>query len=647
MSWGLTEKQSKEIIDFIGNNGYCGIIAPTGSGKSTLMIEKLYKTGDVDKIFITEPTVPAAESLHRQMSGRLGKNVVGFAAEGNIRYDNSHSIVYCTSGHLRRKMLSYFEKGIVPSGNIDFCSVLVLDEAHSGSIDIDIIVELWIHAFNAGVTVPRLVLASATLSKENTVLEDLPILEIKTKSLPIKIEYNDKNYAPDSKVIYSDLALKIAQKNLQIPVPEMDTSKWLVFCPGSGEVDTTCTILRNLNLKKVLIFPAYSKLTSDELTRIFDPIPPGYRSIIVATNIAEASITIDGLDGVYDSMVEKVSETSASGGFRLVVKNVSKSSSNQRKGRTGRTREGFCYRMCTQDLFNNLPEQREPEIKRVPLTNVIVELLNVGLDPVEIFKYRVSEKRMNDSIQILKTLKMVDNQNLVTESGNFATVLPLGVRNSAIIFKWIKENKELPVYPAVVLASILDVYGPAFYYYPRKEESMTSKEYEIFRHEYYEDKFSGFQGMNDLESLLKMWNFIVSDVKSLKPGYDTLLDISKNYSLNNKKVQELFKIVRKCCIDIARLFDSEIVLGPFNERKLFNLINPIIKDTYYDFIFTHTKDGLYINPKTKEYYKLDHRQAVNITNKENPSKIIALRTAEISGAGKKSSNMISLFVQTY
>jgi HrpA-like RNA helicase len=111
MSWGIDEKQIQDIFNFIGENAYCGIVAPTGSGKSTSLIKKLYDDGDEPRIFVSEPTVPAARGLASEMKGRLGNNIVGFAAEGVIQYSNSTKVIYCTAGHLRRKMLNYFING--------------------------------------------------------------------------------------------------------------------------------------------------------------------------------------------------------------------------------------------------------------------------------------------------------------------------------------------------------------------------------------------------------------------------------------------------------------------------------------------------------------------------------------------------------
>jgi HrpA-like RNA helicase len=521
--------------------------------------------------------------------------------------------------------------------------MIILDEAHNGSIDNDIITQLWITAYNQNVNVPRLVLASATLTKESTIIPDIPIMEIKTKSLPVKIEYAPKNYIPDNRLIYTDLANIIAEKHMMFPVRDEDISKWLVFCAGSSEVDSICTLLRFFSLDKVKIFPAHSKLTDEQKNAIFDRGTPGYRNIIVATNIAEASITIDGLDGVFDSLTEKVSETSSSGGFRLVIKNISKSSAAQRKGRTGRTRAGFCYRMCTEKYFNELQEQREPEISRVPLTGVIVELLNVGLDPVNLFASRVTKNRIGETLKTLEMLKMIDGKQEVTEAGIFATRFNFSVYNSSVLYSWMSKE-EFPLYPIAALISLIDCYGPPYFFYPKKEEGMNNKEYDKVKSDYYDSNFAKFEGANDIESMLKFWNTLIENVGGIDPNYEDVLRFCKNSSINNKKAQEVIKLVRHTCKVLAQEYGKNITVGPFNERKVFRVAEPYLRSAYYGFTFKLVSGSQYANEETGEYFRLDKKQSVNIKYADYPRKLIAFRTAEIAGAGKKSVNVISLFV---
>jgi len=645
MSWGIDEKQNNDILEFIGKYQYCGIIAPTGSGKSTRMIQNIYENGGAT-VFVSQPTIPAALSLYKEMSRKLGQDKVGYAADGAAMYNRFTPIVYCTAGHLRRKMLSYFENGIVKSGAIDFCSVIVLDEAHNGSIDNDVVTELWIQAYSNGVTVPRLVLASATLDKNATVFENLPVYSIPTNNKPVSIEYAPKDYSPENKALYQDLAITIIKKHMKMRVPENDVSKWLVFCAGSREVEDVCDLLRAAELTNVDIFPVYSNLPEEDRAKINSSIELGHRAIFVATNIVEASLTIDGLDGVFDSLTEKVAETSSSGGLRLVVKNISKSSAAQRKGRTGRTRPGFCYRMCTEKYFDKLPEQREPEIARAPITNVAIEFINVGLDPVSLFKGRVSELRMTETINLLKTLKMIDEKNNVTDLGKFVTMFPLGVRNSALIYNWMKlktkDGKSYPVYPMIVLACLIDCYSPWYYFIPKKTESMDNKEYTKYKSKYFNQYFSKYESDNDLKTLLRMWNYSMDNFKSIKPDIDEFFNWSQDNSLNNKKMKELFKVVKKCLDNINTLITEPILLGPFNEDKFLKLARPLIEISYGDNTFELTKDNVYYSKKNKTYYKMDNQQNLNPSNKKIHSKIIALSTREIVASEKYSNNIISL-----
>jgi HrpA-like RNA helicase len=553
--------------------------------------------------------------------------------------------VYCTAGHLRRKMLSYFENGIIKSGAIDFCQIIVLDEAHNGSIDNDVITELWIQAASSGVEVPRLVLASATLDKGATVFKELPVYELPTLSKEIKLEYAPKDYQPDSKLLYQDLAITVIKKHVNNPVSSTDVSKWLVFCAGSREVEDVCSLLREAEFDNMLIFPVYSNLPEQERAKINSNIELGKRAVFVATNIVEASLTIDGLDGVFDSLTEKIAETSSSGGLRLVVKNISKSSAKQRMGRTGRTRAGFCYRMCTGKYFLGLPEQREPEIARAPITNVAIEFINVGLDPVKLFKGRVSETRMKDTLNLLKMLKMIDKESRVTDLGKFVTMFPLGVRNSALIYNWIqlkkKDETSYPIYPIIALACLIDCYSPWYYFIPKKSEEMNAKEYGKFKSKYFNEYFSKFETKNDLATLLKMWNYIIGNFKTLKPDHEELLFFCQENSLNNKKIKELFKIMKKSCEDISRLYNVVVQIGPFDEDAVLRVAKPLLITSYGDNTYELADNDTYFNRKTKLFYKFDGQQKLNPNYKGVIPKIMALSTREIV-TNNYSSNTISL-----
>lgn len=653
--WGISNDELNKIISFIAkpDNFVCGVISPPGSGKSTSLIQKMFEQNS--KVFVSQPTIPAAESLYRYMGTKLGAGNVGFAAEGNINYTPQTKVVYCTSGHLRRKFLSYFEDGKVKNGNIDFCDVLVLDEVHNGSLDYDVIMELWNLAYSQGATIPRLVLSSATMSNDplypSTIFENLPIYEVNIKGFHIKEEYAKQDYDVNSKNILTDIAMHVITKHGEIPVEATKVSKWLVFCPGTNEVENVIKILKSAELEKVEILPAYSMLQRDQIDKIFEVPELGTRTIIIATNIAEASITIDGLDGIFDTLLEKFQETSQSGGSRLVLQNISKSSANQRKGRTGRTNPGFCFRLCTQGGFEKLKEQREREIFRVPLINVLIEMLDVGIDPIKVFLGRTLEKKMKETFKTLKDIGMIEifgENKLVTDKGHFAPFFPLSVYNSALIWEWTQLNKpdatKYPIFPVVVLASLIDCFGPTYFFYPKKEYYHSEAEHKEIALAYFKKHFRIFEGNSDLEVLLTLWNTICGNFQSITITKSDISKWSQAHSLNNKKIMEVFNVVKQCCLVLVRL-GYEVDLGTFSESNVIKVVTPLLEKVYNKNVFLYqAKTKSYYNPITKEYYKINTKNALVPERTRFPDRIVALSLSELPNkAGGPPTRLISLY----
>jgi HrpA-like RNA helicase len=653
--WGISNSELTKIINFIAKpeNFVCGIVSPAGSGKSTALIQKMMEQNS--RVFVSEPTIPAAEGLYRYMGPKIGVENVGFAAEGNINYTSQTKVVYCTSGHLRRKFLSYFENGKVKNGNIDFCDVLVLDEIHNGSLDYDVIMELWNLAYSQGAMIPRLVLASATMSMDpmypSTIFETLPIYEVKVKGFPIEEEYAKQDYDVNAKSILTDIAMNVIRKHTELPVNSNKTSKWLVFCPGTNEVETVIKILKSAELEKVDILPAYSMLQRDQMDKIFNVPELGTRTIIVATNIAEASITIDGLDGVFDTLLEKVLETSQSGGTRLALQNISKSSANQRKGRTGRTNPGFCFRLCTESGFEKLKEQREREIFRVPLTNVLIEMMDVGIDPVQVFMGRTLEKKMKETFKILKDIGMIEifgGNKIVTEKGHFAPYFPLSVYNSSLIWEWTQLTKEngtkYPIFPIVALASLIDCFGPSYFFYPKKEYYHSEAEHREVLNNYYKKHFKIFAGESDLEVLLTLWNTVCGHFETVIPTKSDISKWSQAHSMNNKKIMEVFNVVKQCCLVLTRL-GYDVDLGIFSEKNVIKVATPILEKVYSKNVFVYqAKTRSYYNPETKEYYKINMKAPLVPDVQQFPNKIVALSLSELPNkSGGPPTRLISLY----
>jgi HrpA-like RNA helicase len=642
--WGISEAEITKVIELIAANRVCGIIAPTGSGKSTSIIEAIYKTDA--KVFVSEPTIPAAEGLFRYMGERLGAEKVGMAAEGNVRYTSKTSIVYCTAGHLHRKMLQYFKKGKLQS-DMNFCDVIVVDEAHGGTLDNEIIMGLWLSAVKdseesgSNFIVPRMVLASATLTMPDTPFPDAPSHEIHVKGFPVKVEWHNKDHIPDSKELFNDTARVIAVKHSLHPPPLKGSDSWMVFCSGSGEVEAICDVLKTANDATMEIIPLYSNLSHEDIAIIYKPVPIGKRRIIVATNIAEASITIDGLSGIFDTLTEKYGETSTSGGFRLRTNHISKSSARQRMGRTGRTCPGFCYRMCTERFYQErLADQRIPEIDRVPIHSAVIEILKVGLEPEIFFGKRTSVKRIRESKQLLTNLEMIRDGN-ITKLGTFAPEVPLSVRGAAILWHWIQTGK--PIFPCVAAICMIDCYGPNYCFYPRKQPSQNEMEYREQLDDHYEKYFRKFEGEYDIEMLLNIWRDAMQSVGSIHPHRHDLVSWCQTNSINHKRIAEAINIVRQTVNSLRRLKHT-VEIGDFRNGTFMAAFNPILQSVYRDRVYTSASEGPpYFEPSGGLSFMLDRRAPLQRSVIIDAPRVIALITAEIEGRiGGRVTRVISL-----
>lgn len=436
MSTMEIDNHKNAIYELIVNNNIVSLIAPTGSGKS-LGVPNFLGENNI-KTFITVPTRTGAISLaNRQRELLKDSNVsVGHAAEGYIGYNYNTTIVYATSGHIRKKMLSYFEHG--KAQDIDFCTVLFVDEIHSGSIDNTIILSLWVEAARQEKLVPRLLIASATPVDPGLPYE-IASYEVEIRLFNIDYFYLPKDIKSDENLLYMETAQLVANLHNNNPVSD---GHILVFAAGASEISDIVANLDNLFINvdnKPLIYMAHGTLPEEEVQKIYLDVPEGMRKIIVATNIAETSITVPFVGFVVDTMLEKRAETSASGGFRLTTTYISKDSAKQRAGRTGRTNEGKCYRMCTQEFYNNLEEHRPAEIDRIPLNDVIMELLDVGLSPSRVL-LNANSSKIQTAITLLNNLNMIvkSGENVtVTDSGHFSTSFPLSVRNAKFLYDWL------------------------------------------------------------------------------------------------------------------------------------------------------------------------------------------------------------------
>uniref|UniRef100_A0A3B4TTB9 RNA helicase n=1 Tax=Seriola dumerili TaxID=41447 RepID=A0A3B4TTB9_SERDU len=375
----------EDLLAAIQEHQILVIEGETGSGKTTqipqYLLEDGYTKGGM-KIGCTQPRRVAAMSVAarvaQEMSVKLG-NEVGYS----IRFEDCTSertvLKYMTDGMLLREFLT--------EPDLASYSVIIIDEAHERTLHTDILFGLIkdIARFRPDL---KVLVASATLDTErfSCFFDDAPVFRIPGRRFPVDIFYTK---APEA-----DYLEACVVSVLQIHVTQ-SPGDVLVFLTGQEEIEACCELLqercRRLGSKiaELLVLPIYANLPSDMQAKIFNPTPPGARKVVVATNIAETSLTIDGIIYVIDpGFCKQKSYNARTGMESLIVTPCSRASANQRAGRAGRVAAGKCFRLYTAWAFKHeMEETTVPEIQRTNLGNVVLLLKSLGINDLIHFDF--------------------------------------------------------------------------------------------------------------------------------------------------------------------------------------------------------------------------------------------------------------------
>uniref|UniRef100_A0A8B9HH20 RNA helicase n=1 Tax=Astyanax mexicanus TaxID=7994 RepID=A0A8B9HH20_ASTMX len=366
----------QDLLNAIRDHQILVIEGETGSGKTTQIPQYLMEDGYTKggmKIGCTQPRRVAAMSVSARVAQEVGVklgNEVGYS----IRFEDCTSertvLKYMTDGMLLREFLT--------EPDLASYSVIIIDEAHERTLHTDILFGLIkdIARFRPDL---KVLVASATLDTErfSCFFDDAPVFRIPGRRFPVDIFYTK---APEAD--YLD-ACVVSVLQIHVTQPPGDI---LVFLTGQEEIESCCENLqercRRLGSKisELLVLPIYANLPSDMQAKIFNPTPPGARKVVVATNIAETSLTIDGIIYVIDpGFCKQKSYNARTGMESLIVTPCSRASANQRAGRAGRVAAGKCFRLYTAWAFKHeMEETTVPEIQRTNLGNVVLLLKSLG-----------------------------------------------------------------------------------------------------------------------------------------------------------------------------------------------------------------------------------------------------------------------------
>ena len=477
----------REILKTVAKNPTVVLVGETGSGKTTQLPQYIYKGGLSNNrmVAVTQPRRVAAMSVSKRVASEmrtdLGAGLVGYA----VRFDNKTSsrtaIKYMTDGLLLREAL------LDPW--LSRYSTIILDEAHERIMHTDILFgivkEIQKERNKKGKgSFLRVIVMSATLQTEmfSKYFDNAPILRIPGRTFPV-----DVYYASEAQNDYVDAALT---STLQIHFTEPRGGDILVFLPGQEDIENLYELLTErasrlpASVDGLLITPIYAALPPEKQMLAFAPTPDGMRKIVLATNIAETSITIDGICYVVDPGFVKVKGHLPRTGMEyLRTVPTSKAQAWQRAGRAGRQSKGKCFRLYPEPQFEGLEDVGKSEIHRASLTTLVLQLKALGVHKVEAFDFIEPPpvRAIRKAISNLTLMQALEKKTgKLTALGKRLAELPLEPRFGLLLLKSTEEDfmcsKEI-----LTIISMLS--AESIFYSPNNKREIAGERHKRFAHE--------------------------------------------------------------------------------------------------------------------------------------------------------------------
>ncbi|WP_372965875.1 ATP-dependent helicase HrpB [Marinobacter sp.] len=429
--------------------------APPGAGKTTRVPLALLEAEwrDNRKILMLEPRRLAARSAARFMAMQLGEapgQTVGYRTRLDTRVSANTKVEVVTEGILTRLIQN--------DPMLEDYAAVLFDEFHERSLQADLGLALVRETQQALREDLRVLVMSATLDTAPIarVLGDVPVISSEGRGYPVDVLY--RPVARNGRVV--DQVVAVVQEAVQD-----QTGSLLVFLPGAGEIRRVAQQLQGLLSGNVIIAPLYGNLKPDEQDRAISPAPEGVRKIVLATAIAETSLTIEGVRVVIDAGQQRRAVFDPNSGMtRLVTGRVSKASAEQRKGRAGRVEPGVCYRLWSEADQFGLAEFTPPEIQEADLAPLVLELARWGARSPEQVAWidQPPAAHWQQAVGLLQWLDLLDAEGAITDHGKAARDLGMHPRLAHMVIK----GRALGLGQlAAELASLLDerdLLGPGF-----------------------------------------------------------------------------------------------------------------------------------------------------------------------------------------
>ncbi|OWB78788.1 nucleic acid binding protein [[Candida] boidinii] len=485
-------KFREQLIDAITEHQILIVVGETGSGKTTQLPQYLHESGftkDGKIVGCTQPRRVAAMSVATRVAEevgcRLGKEV-GYTIRFEDKTSNETVIKYMTDGMLLREFLNDPE--------LANYSALMIDEAHERTLQTDIVLALLKEIIKERKDL-KLLISSATMNaqKFSDYFDGAPIFNIPGRRFPVEIHYT---LQPESDYINAAMTT-IFQIHLS-----QGTGDILVFLTGQEEIDNLYDNLQDMcrklgsSIKEMIVCSIYANLPSELQQKIFEPTPPNARKVILATNIAETSLTINGIVYVIDSgFVKETLYNPSTGVESLEVVPCSRASADQRAGRAGRVGPGKCFRLYTKWAYQHeMQGNPTPEILRTNLSSVVLLLLSLGINDLLAINFldSPSTDALMKSLDLLYSLGALNENGQLTSIGYNMSEFPI----NPMISKSLLSSGDLKCCGEVLsIVSMLDE-SSALFFRPKDKKAFADKA---------KDNFANKTGGDHL-TLLNIWD---------------------------------------------------------------------------------------------------------------------------------------------
>ncbi|OTQ54489.1 ATP-dependent RNA helicase HrpA, partial [Gilliamella apis] len=536
-------EKKQAIYEAIKHHQVVIIAGETGSGKTTQIPKICLELGLGVKGYIghTQPRRLAARSVANRIAEELKTEIgqlVGYKVRFSDHVSDSTLVKLMTDGILlaeiqQDKLLLQYD-------------TIIIDEAHERSLNIDFILGYLKQLLPKRPDL-KVIITSATIDVErfSNHFDHAPIIEVSGRTYPVEVRYRPVIFSEDSESDKNNDFQPII--NAIDELSSESTGDILIFLTGEREIRDLADTLRKLELKHTEILPLYARLSASEQNRIFQP--HNGRRIVLATNVAETSLTVPGIKYVIDPGLARISRYSYRTKVqRLPIEPISQASANQRKGRCGRTSDGICIRLYDEQDFLSRPEFTEPEILRTNLASVILQMTSLGLGDIAAFPFVESpdSRYIRDGIRLLEELGAIYTKHHhyhLTDIGRILSQLPIDPR----LARMLVEARQLGcIKEVMIITAALSIQDP-------RERPFDKQQASDEKHRRFADKES------DFISFINLWNYIASQQAELSGNQFRRL-CQKEYLnyLRIREWQDVYTQIRQTVKQLAFPINSQL-----------------------------------------------------------------------------------------